>query len=313
MTLYVRSVAALDAALGMFGQAPAAGGGPPEVPGSPLVPAGPQNPAQLADRARLAEFGNRLGGSDQDLQAFRDRIVADTEANRRYLGQIRQALAQLHGHHNNNPAAGSAQLAGLSRHLGDAHRVLSGHRAQTAGWSKLLTNHHHHPYHRHGHHGHQRHGGGSHWAEAISRTPALAGLTPEQTYNAKCIIAAAQQRGLPPHAAVIALATSLQESGLRELANPAVAASEQFFHSGQGHDHDSVGLFQQRNSWGNAAERMNPTASAHLFYDRLTQIPFMNLPVTVAAQRVQRSAFPAAYARHVHTAQDILNQLTHSP
>ncbi|KKJ97543.1 hypothetical protein, partial [Micromonospora sp. HK10] len=60
-------------------------------------------------------------------------------------------------------------------------------------------------------------------------------LTDEQTANAKAIIAATEKAGLPERAAVISIATALQESKLENLG-----------HLGDRNDHDSLGLFQQR-------------------------------------------------------------------
>ncbi|MFC4020302.1 hypothetical protein ACFOW4_20480, partial [Micromonospora sp. GCM10011542] len=66
-------------------------------------------------------------------------------------------------------------------------------------------------------------------------------LNDEQTANVKAIIAATKKAGLPERAAVISIATSLQESKLENLG-----------HLGDANDHDSLGLFQQRPSsgWG---------------------------------------------------------------
>ncbi|MEU0170395.1 heavy metal transporter [Streptomyces iakyrus] len=111
-------------------------------------------------------------------------------------------------------------------------------------------------------------------------------FTPEQAVNAATITAVGTARGLPERAATIALATALQESALRNIRHG---------------DRDSLGLFQQRPSqgWGTPKEIMDPTYSAGEFYDHLVKVPgYTRLPLTVAAQRVQRSGFPQAYAKH---------------
>ncbi|WP_087083520.1 hypothetical protein [Mycobacterium dioxanotrophicus] len=127
----------------------------------------------------------------------------------------------------------------------------------------------------------------------------IAGLDSHQVMVAKATVAEAMRRHLPLKAAQIAVATELQESGLRVLANPGVPESMRLPHVGTGHDHDSVGPFQQRQSWGATADLMNPATSAGKFYDKLVRIPnWESLPVTVAAQRVQVSAYPSAYAKH---------------
>ncbi|WP_411574404.1 hypothetical protein [Streptomyces fradiae] len=111
-------------------------------------------------------------------------------------------------------------------------------------------------------------------------------LSPEQASNAATISAVGTTRGMPERAVTIALATALQESALRNIDYG---------------DRDSLGLFQQRPSqgWGTPEQIMDPVYSAGIFYDRLAEVPgYSRLPLTVAAQRVQRSGFPQAYAKH---------------
>lgn len=111
-------------------------------------------------------------------------------------------------------------------------------------------------------------------------------ISPEQAINAATISAVGTSRGLPERAVTIALATALQESALRNITYG---------------DRDSLGLFQQRPSqgWGTQKQIMDPGYSAEKFYEHLEQVPgYSRLPLTVAAQRVQRSGFPQAYAKH---------------
>jgi hypothetical protein len=111
-------------------------------------------------------------------------------------------------------------------------------------------------------------------------------FSPEQAANAATISAVGTTRGMPERAVTIALATALQESGLRNLDHG---------------DRDSLGLFQQRPSkgWGSAAQILDPAYAARQFYVHLAKVPgYSRLPLTVAAQRVQRSGFPQAYAKH---------------
>ncbi|HEY0215223.1 MAG TPA: hypothetical protein VGC57_02395 [Cellulomonas sp.] len=112
------------------------------------------------------------------------------------------------------------------------------------------------------------------------------GLSVDQADNAALIAAMSLERGLPARAATIALATALQESRLINIDYG---------------DRDSVGLFQQRPSqgWGTVEQIMDPVYSAGKFYDGLVAVPgYTELPVTEAAQAVQRSGFPDAYAQH---------------
>ncbi|PWS45170.1 hypothetical protein DLE01_39585, partial [Streptomyces sp. FT05W] len=111
-------------------------------------------------------------------------------------------------------------------------------------------------------------------------------LSPEQAANAATVSAVGTTRGLPERAVTIALATAMQESSLRNIDHG---------------DRDSLGLFQQRPSqgWGTPAQIMDPVYSAGEFYEHLVEVPgYSRLPLTVAAQKVQKSGFPQAYAKH---------------
>ncbi|SES26017.1 hypothetical protein SAMN04487983_103875 [Streptomyces sp. yr375] len=111
-------------------------------------------------------------------------------------------------------------------------------------------------------------------------------FTPEQAVNAATIAAVGTDRAMPERAVAIALATALQESGLRNLTHG---------------DRDSLGLFQQRPSqgWGTEAQVTDPAYAASIFYKHLAKVrDYTELPLTVAAQRVQRSGYPEAYAKH---------------
>ncbi|MGV9938196.1 heavy metal transporter [Streptomyces sp. NPDC003401] len=117
-------------------------------------------------------------------------------------------------------------------------------------------------------------------------TAAAYEFTPEQAVNAATIAAVGTDRNMPRRAVTIALATALQESALRNLDHG---------------DRDSLGLFQQRPSqgWGSAREVTDPAYAANIFYEHLAKVPdYTELPLTVAAQRVQRSGYPEAYAKH---------------
>jgi NlpC/P60 family protein len=122
-------------------------------------------------------------------------------------------------------------------------------------------------------------------AAAAGRLSNPAQLSDEQRRNAALIISVAKGMGLPPRAWLVGLATAMQESALRNV------------HYG---DRDSLGLFQQRPSqgWGSPAEVTDPVYATTTFFQRLVKIPgWDRMPITMAAQAVQRSAFPSAYAR----------------
>ncbi len=119
----------------------------------------------------------------------------------------------------------------------------------------------------------------------------VAGLSDPQAANARLVVAAASGRA--GHVgAVIALTTAITESGLLVLSNPNDPSGAGLPSQGVGYDHDSLGLFQQRPSWGSAAQRMDPVESTNLFLDALLALPgWADLPPWQAAQAVQRSAF----------------------
>ncbi|MFG2058659.1 hypothetical protein ACGFI9_32000 [Micromonospora sp. NPDC048930] len=125
-------------------------------------------------------------------------------------------------------------------------------------------------------------------------------LNDEQVANAKAIIAATKKAGLPERAAVISIATSLQESKLENLG-----------HLGDKNDHDSLGLFQQRPSsgWGTPEQITDPEYSTLAFLKGLKQVDgWQDMPLTEAAQTVQVSAYPDAYAQWEQQAADIVAQ-----
>jgi hypothetical protein len=149
--------------------------------------------------------------------------------------------------------------------------------------------------------------------KAPSRPTPVGGLSQVQMDYAATIVAVGEKLGLPKQAYVIAVATALTESQLLDLANWGVAESLDLAHDGVGGDHDSVGLFQQRPSsgWGTVEELMDPAISASKFYQALEQIPgWQGMPVTVAAQTVQVSAFPDAYAAQASLATLVVDALT---
>lgn len=136
------------------------------------------------------------------------------------------------------------------------------------------------------------------------------GLDQAQMDNALRIVQQGQAMGLPQRAYVVAVATAMQESRLYNLANRRVGESFNYWHEGTGADHDSVGLFQQRanSGWGRVSELMNPHLSAAAFYRALVRIPgWESLPLTRAAQKVQVSAYPSAYAKHEARAQAVVD------
>ncbi|MFE4951460.1 LysM peptidoglycan-binding domain-containing protein [Leifsonia sp. NPDC056665] len=133
-------------------------------------------------------------------------------------------------------------------------------------------------------------------------------LSDEMRVNAQLIIRIGHQEGVPAQGIVIALAAAAQESGLKNVRYG---------------DRDSLGLFQQRPStgWGTAAQVLDPARATLAFYGGannpnkghtrgLLDIPgWPSMTVAQAAQAVQISAFPTAYAKWETSARAWLAQL----
>ena len=142
-------------------------------------------------------------------------------------------------------------------------------------------------------------------ADAGATSPAQAdplGLDAQQWGNAAVIVQVGRSMKVPPYGWVVAVATALQESDLVNLGD-----------LGANNDHDSLGLFQQRPSqgWGTPAQVMDPVYASGKFYAALLDVPdWQQLPVTEAAQRVQKSAYPDAYAKHAARASAIVQALS---
>jgi murein DD-endopeptidase MepM/ murein hydrolase activator NlpD len=140
--------------------------------------------------------------------------------------------------------------------------------------------------------------------------PRVASLDADQTGNARTIVQVASSlsvaRGLDAtgtrRAAVIGIMTAMQESTLRNLNYG---------------DRDSLGLFQQRAAWASAAERTTPSAAATMFYTGghggqrglFAIAGWQSMPLWAAAQAVQVSAFPTAYAKWERTADAVVATL----
>lgn len=135
-------------------------------------------------------------------------------------------------------------------------------------------------------------------------------LNEEQASNARTIVAVGQQRGVPTRGLLIALMTATQESTLRNLDYG---------------DRDSLGLFQQRPSmgWGTPTQVRDPAYAAAAFYGGphsptrnrgLLSVPsWQSMALTAAAQAVQRSAFPDAYAKWETSARTWLADILNDP
>jgi len=128
--------------------------------------------------------------------------------------------------------------------------------------------------------------------------PRIGRWDPTQVANAATIINVGAQRGVPARGWVIAVATAMQESSLRNL---------------PGGDRDSVGLFQQRPSqgWGTPAQLQDPIYASSKFYAKLVTIPgWRTMPLAEAAQAVQNSRDGRLYADDEADARTVVQRLT---
>jgi hypothetical protein len=114
-------------------------------------------------------------------------------------------------------------------------------------------------------------------------------ISPAQYANATAIVRAALAKKMGLRSAVIAVATAMQESKLLNV------------DYGTG---DSLGLFQQQwdMGWGTPQQIMDPAYAAGEFLDSLhgyqqSNPSWASQPLYAAAQGVQRSGFPYAYAQ----------------
>ena len=120
----------------------------------------------------------------------------------------------------------------------------------------------------------------------------------DQVKNAAAIISIGKQRGLTQHAQQTALMAAMTESTLNNLS---------------GGDRDSAGLFQMRPSqgWGTQAQVTDISYAINLFYERLVKVPgWDSMSPGEAAQSVEGSAFPDAYATKAANAVEMMNALS---
>ncbi len=152
------------------------------------------------------------------------------------------------------------------------------------------------------------------------------GLGAAQRANAGTVITEGRRLGVPSQGIVIALAVASQESRFTNYANDGkgpditvlqsgVSQSLDLPHEAVGSDHGSVGIFQQQWPWwGDLQDLMDPATSADKFYAALLKVHgWQSMPVTAAAQEVQRSAYPDAYADDEVRARQLLASSIGSP
>jgi hypothetical protein len=150
-------------------------------------------------------------------------------------------------------------------------------------------------------------------------------LNRKQLQRAATIIAVGKTDNVPARGQLIAVMTAITESSLRVLSNVgAYPHSGNIPNDGDGSDHDSVGLFQQRSAagWGTVENLMDPVWSSRAFYGGptgpnngsprgLLDIDgWQSMDPGAAAQTVQVSAYPDRYAVNQPIAEKILTELS---
>lgn len=137
----------------------------------------------------------------------------------------------------------------------------------------------------------------------------VAGYKGDQLANAAEIMAAATAMNLDARAQVIGVMTAMGESSLRNITYGDWETSG--VTNPDGSRTTSIGLFQQQNSWGTAAERTTPATAARLFFERLVKVTgWENLTPSAAAHAVQINADPNHYTKWYEAAADVVNALT---
>jgi surface antigen len=129
-------------------------------------------------------------------------------------------------------------------------------------------------------------------------TTEIDGYSGVQLQNAGAIMNAADTLSLNVQAQLIGVMTAMGESGLQVLDHGDAAGP------------DSLGLFQQRTSWGTTAQRLDPTQSATLFFEKLQTVTnWENLDPSIAAHDVQGNADPNFYTPYFAKAQAVVEKL----
>ncbi|MFC5834026.1 hypothetical protein, partial [Nonomuraea insulae] len=116
---------------------------------------------------------------------------------------------------------------------------------------------------------------------------------------ARMVVKAVRDRGLAPRAAVIAITTTIVEASIQNVAETV--------------DHDSLGLFQQRATWGSVEQRLNPIWATNAFLNKMVRIypddSWKQEQVGDVCQAVQVSGYPERYQPEAGDAQKIVDAL----
>lgn len=139
----------------------------------------------------------------------------------------------------------------------------------------------------------------------------VAGYKGDQLANAAEIMGAATKLGLDVRAQTIGVMTAMGESSLRNITYGDWETSG--VRNPDGSRTTSIGLFQQQDSWGTAAERTTPATAARLFFERLVKVTgWENMTPSAVAHAVQINANPNHYTKWYEAAAEVVNALTTS-
>ena len=145
-----------------------------------------------------------------------------------------------------------------------------------------------------------------------TKPKSVKGLDKAQMANALAVIQVGEEMNVPKRGQAIALMTVMQETKFYNLASDKYPSSLKIDNEGVGSDHDSVGIFQQRPSmgWGSVKECMDVEYASTAFYSKLLKVKnWDDMKLTDAAQKVQGSAFPNAYAKWDKLAYALLDEI----
>lgn len=142
-----------------------------------------------------------------------------------------------------------------------------------------------------------------------SALPAVTGYTPEQVAIVAVIMQSGEAAGVGERGQLIGIMTAMQESTLTNL---------------PGGDRDSIGVFQQRPSmgWGTPEQLNDVSYAANAFFNGVEDkgIPGLadidgweTMSLTQAAQTVQNSGHPDAYAKREAGARELMAALAGVP
>ncbi|WP_081971724.1 FG-GAP repeat domain-containing protein [Dactylosporangium aurantiacum] len=124
-------------------------------------------------------------------------------------------------------------------------------------------------------------------------------MTAYRVSCARAVVSAVEHRGMAERAAVIAITTTIVETTIQNVSETV--------------DHDSLGLFQQRASWGSVSQRLDPAWATNAFLDKMVRLypnnSWLSAPIGEICQAVQVSDFPDKYALRVGDARTIVTAL----